>query len=425
MDDLKTKGDELFDDDLEKHLESIKPGADKNDGGDDASKDTGDDDSGDDTPPADDASKDKDDSDSGGDPQKPADKDGGDDAADSFDVEGFNKQFGTEFTDEEALKGSLTKLNDLSDYDDVKSKMTELEGQYSELQEKYKEAQELLDPRKHFVNEEEYKRQLILQQYGQDVNPAILNKIVSSDLSALSDVDILTLGKMVANPRLEGGEAGARELVYKQIGVDPEEDVSEWSQVTRNLVAEAANSARKELNKIKSVDVPEKVDFEEQRAQKAAKAEEEKQQLQGGWNKVAEKMLEGFEKYSLTREVEGKNETYFEYAVDDDFKKAAVDMIVGYYVDNNIEPTKESVADAREYIKGLFWRQKGNEIVQAYGKDIESQLIEKHNIETDNPKPPKDDDAPEGEVDKQQKELIDYVQEELGKKHKPNEPLGL
>lgn len=342
-----------------------------------------------------------------------------------FDVGAFNERFGSDFANEDTLKSSLNRLGDLQEFDTVKTEREELQGKMTELQAKYTEAQELLDPRKHFVSEEEYKRQLILQQHGQELNPALLNKIVAADFDTMENVDVLILGKLVANPNILGGESGAREMIYQQLGVDTEESPADWSQVTKNMVAEAANNMRKELVKIKDIDVPEKADFEAQRAEREQAAAQTKEQLKSSWKEVADEMVDGFNTLDLSRKSEdGKSsEVYFSYEIDSEFKEAATDLVVGYLTDNNMEPSKENVREAEQYVQDLFWRKNGNAIVQAYGRDVEAKLIEKHNLEIDNPKPPSGQEAPEGEVDKRQADLEAYVKEDLGSNRQAGDKL--
>jgi len=342
-----------------------------------------------------------------------------------FDVGAFNKMFGSEFTDEENLKSSLNRLNDLKDFDTLKAEREEYQGKMTELQAKYEEAKDLLDPRKYFASEEEYKRQQILQQHGQELNPAVLNKIVSADFSTMSDVEVLVLSKQVANPNIIGGEEGAREMIYQQLGVDPDEAPGDWNQLTKNMVAEKALEMRRELAKIKDIEVPEKVDFEAARAEREAQAASAKEELKGSWGNVVKEMVEGFNTLDLSRKGEGEtgDEVYFSYEIDNEFKQQAADLVVGYLVDNNMEPSKENVREAGSYVQDLFWRKNGNAIVQAYGRDVEAKLIEKYNIDNDNPKPPNDTEAPVGDTDKANADLVNYVREGLRKERKPGDKL--
>lgn len=322
-------------------------------------------------------------------------------------------------------EGSLSRLNELQQLStDLQAERDKLSEEYDSLKAKYEEAKELLDPRKHFVNEEEYKRQLILQQHGAELNPALLNKIIGTDLEAIDAVDVLVLAELAANPNIIGGEAGAREMIYQQLNVDPEETPNEWSQLTKNVIAKAANNARRELSKIKNIEVPEKIDFDSQRAESTKAIEDKKAELQQSWSDIAGNVVQGFNTLDLSRETkEGNTETYFSYNIDDQFKKDATDLVVQYMADSGSEPTKENLREAGQYVQDLFIRKNFNNIVQAYGNDIEAKLIEKYNLEQDNPKPPNDAEAPETEADKEKQALIDYVMEDLKSNRRPGDKL--
>jgi len=334
----------------------------------------------------------------------------------AFDFKSFNERFGTEFTDEENIKSSLSRLAELGDYDSLKEKFAKGETSLAELQAKYEEAKNLLNPRTHFANEEEFRRQQILLKHGQDINPSMLNKIVGADFSQMSDLDMLVMGKKVGNPNLQGGDQDIREMIYRQLGV--EEDSSEWTVATKNIVSEAANSVRKELTKLKDVEVPEAVDFEKQRADAATAITAKKEELTGQWTEVATGLIKGFNEFSLKND----GEVYFTYQVDEGFKKEATDYVVGYLVDNAIEPTKENLREAQSYVEDLFWRKKGNDIMRAYGEDVKAKITGENQKENDNPKPPNETDAPP-DVDDKQKDLINYVKEGMAKPRGRGEPL--
>jgi hypothetical protein len=340
-----------------------------------------------------------------------------------FDISNINERFQTQFENEDALRSSLNRLNDLENYDQAVSERDNLQTEVDQWKQKYEEVASTLDPRKHFVSEEEYKRQLILQKHGEDVNPALLNEIISRDLTQMTDVDVLTLYKLVENPNIIGGQQGAKDLVYRQLGIDPETPVDEWDNTSKNLILEAANSARKKLNGIKSIEVPEAVDYAAQQAQKTQESQQRTEQLTQDWNTVTGKMMEGFNEMSFTREVDGKNETYFTYAVSPEFRATAQQLATNYLVDNGIEPNEEGIKQAQSYVEDLFWNQKGIEIMQAYGKDVASKLTESTQQQQDNPAPQNTQEAPEGSEDAGQKELESYVKEGLGNSRKPGEML--
>jgi len=317
----------------------------------------------------------------------------------SFKLDRFNESFGTAFGDEDSLKEYLKKQEDLG-------RLSEIDSKYKDLEQKYQEAREQLNPRKHFVSDEEYKRQLILSKYKEEVNPNLLGKIVSHDMSKLSDLDVLILGKQVGNPNLIGGDEGARQLIYSQFGIDAEEmgnDPEKWSALVKNRLSDAAAPVRKSLNEIKNVEVPQVQDFETQRQTTIQAAQELKTKLKDGWTKVVDRLVKDFGDYEY---LEGKK-----YKVDDDFKKMATGVLLEHLIDNDLDLSEDNIKKAQVYLRSEFWQQRGQDILRSHVKDIEAQFTEKKMKEEDNPKPRNQTEMPKAEIDKQQEELKQYVHE--------------
>jgi len=317
----------------------------------------------------------------------------------SFKLDKFNESFGTTFTDEDSLKGYLKRQEDLS-------RLSEIDSKYKDLEQKYQEAKEQLNPRKHFVSDEEYKRQLILSKYKEEVNPNLLGKIVTHDVNKLSDLDILILGKQVGNPNLIGGDEGARQLIYNQFGIDAEEmgnDPEKWSALVKNRLSDAAAPVRKSLNEIKNVEIPQVQDFETQRQTTIQAAQELKTKLKDGWTKVVDRIVKDFGDYEY---LEGKK-----YKVDDDFKKMATDVLLEHLIENDLDLNEDNIKKAHVYLRSEFWQQRGLDILKSHAKDIEAQFTEKKMKEEDNPKPRNQAEMPKAEIDKQKEELGNYIHE--------------
>jgi len=314
-----------------------------------------------------------------------------------------NEKFGTSFADDDALRNFLEQRDELE-------RLRGVESEFSETKTKYEEAKSQLDPRKHFVNEDEYKRQIILQKYGEEVNPTFLNKIVSSDINTMSDLDILVLGKQISNPNIIGGDEGAKALIYDQFGIDGEMvESGEFTDVAKNRLSDAAVSVRRELNKLKNVDIPSSGDFETERQTRIEARESALRELEGKWDKVADKMLEGFNDYHLYEDKDGKKESYYSYAVDADFKAMAKEVLMRDLTEKGVELTEENIRKARGFLEAEFWHQRGNSIVSSYGKSIKAQLTEAKMVEDDNPKPRNTSEMPKDDAERQIQDLVNYI----------------
>jgi len=311
-----------------------------------------------------------------------------------------NEKFGTSFADDDALRNFLEQRDELE-------RLRGVESEFSETKTKYEEAKSQLDPRKHFVNDEEYKRQLILKKYGEDVNPAFLNKIISKDINELSDLDVLVLGKQASNPNISNPD-DAVQLIYNDLRIEPDED-GNLNHLDELKLSDASLSVRKELNKLKDIEIPAVTDYEAEKAARLEAGESALRELEGKWDKVADKMLEGFDNYHLYEDKDGKKESYFSYAVDDDFKSMAKESVMREIAERGLDLTEENIRQVRNFVEAEFWHQRGDKIVRSYGKGLEARLTEARMVEDDNPKPRNTSEMPKDDAERQVQDLVNYI----------------
>lgn len=320
-------------------------------------------------------------------------------------VDQINKALGTGFENIDELKSSLNN--------------NELQKKLDQLKEDYNELKGKADPRQFFVNDEEYKRQLILKKYGQNVSPNLLNKIVSADIDKMGDVDVLVLDKVIRNPNIHGGEQGAREMILHKLGIDTEDvdNPSGWSDLQKNIVSDAAHQVRNALRKIRDIEIPEVKDFDAEREQARQEQQENEKQLKSGWQEKAAGIVDGFDKFSLFRDNDkGEKEKYFSFDVGDKFKKDIIPQVVDFFSKNSLEPSKENIEYAKDFMHDVFWKNYGDEIVQAYGKDVETRVKEEINRKRDNPAPPNRKEPDSSDKEKEERELAEFAR---GDKFKP------
>jgi len=315
-----------------------------------------------------------------------------------------NEKFGTSFEDDATLQAFLQNKDEID-------RLKGVESEHDELKTKYEEAKSQLDPRKHFRDDEEYKRQLILMKYGEDVNPAFLNKIISKDINEMSDLDVLTLGKQASNPNISNAD-DAVQLIYNDLRIEPDED-GKLSHIDNLKLSDASVNVRRELNKIKDIEIPEVTDFEAARQQKIEAGESALKELEGKWNTVIDKMVEGFTDYHMYEDKDGKKESYYSYSVDDDFKSMAKEALMKDLIDRGVDLTEDTIRQARVYLESEFWHQRGQDIMRSYGTSIESRLTEAKMKEDDNPKPKNNAETPASEADKQKEDLVNYIKDDV------------
>ncbi len=322
-----------------------------------------------------------------------------------FDLESFNNTFKTEYDSEDTFK------KDISEVKTLREEKAELEGKLDGVEEKYEEAKKAINPRQYFVSDDEYKRQLILQKYGTEVNPAALNMIVSTDLSKLTDFDTLVLAEMVNNPGIKGGESGAKELIYDQLGIDPETDPKEWETLQHNKIAKEAAKLRITLSKLQDVEIPEIADFEAETKAQAEQQKQETQELTTKWDGAADKLLSGIKELALQDDVDGKKTDVFAYVVPDTFKAEVKSELIEFMAENGAAPTQENIQEALEYVHERFVRENFKDMMLAYGKDVETKVTEEMDKKYANPKPHGDQQKPVEDVDKEDAEFIAWAKE--------------
>lgn len=296
----------------------------------------------------------------------------------AFDIKTFNEKFESDFESEDRLRSSL---KDLSVLDTTKQ---ELERSITDLQVRYNELKEVANPRKHFVNDIEYKRQLMLQKYGNEINPDVLSRIISTDLGKASDVDVLVLGKLLNTPDIEGGERGARELVLNGLGIEGE-DPGEWDALTRNKIKDTAASVRRSLSKLTDIEVPV---FDDPDKSRDVKRQEQTQKLELSkiaWNGAIDKALPDMNKFDVYDNVDGKKEVIFSYDVDQEFKDSVKQEVLDYVVNQGMEPNGENLEKAIQFVEQKFITRKFTDMMQAAIKDVETKTSERLKKQYENP----------------------------------------
>ncbi len=108
-------------------------------------------------------------------------------------------------------------------------------------------------------------------------------------------------------------------------------------------------------------------------------------------------------------EVDGKKVDIFSYSVPDTFKTEAKSDVMEFMVENGLEPTKENLGKAIEYVQERFVRENFLNIMLAYGKDVETKITEKKDKDVHNPDLPTDKTKPPEEAEKEEKEFHEFL----------------
>jgi hypothetical protein len=295
-----------------------------------------------------------------------------------FDIEFFNKQFSTEFTDEDGVKEALKSIQEI---EGLKKQVGTIASKDEELEVLRTEA----DPMKYFASEDDYRVAQFKRTFP-DKDPAMVAKLFSTDLSQANDFDVLTWMAMLDNPDLIGGESGARELVADVYGVDDISDLSGMDSLTKNKLKV---NAKKEMDRVKDmkadIKLPEKRDYETIKEERQAAQLEKTEKLNSDWKTIAAAVVKEYPDFVINNTDKDGNETEaFRYKVGGDMTEDNVKPIVEGFIKAGI-PVDEKSAQALGVAlqKDFLYRNRDKILLQAIkdasAKQEEQTLEEEHN----------------------------------------------
>lgn len=307
----------------------------------------------------------------------------------TFDISSLNSYFGTNFENEDQFKSVLSLQDILKQKDEELGKYkTGFEEYQSKLTENEKKLQELSQPvdvKALFANEELYKVNELAKKYpGKDAS--IIQKIISTDESTANPFELLVLNELNSNPKIKGGEKGARELVADRYGIDLEDVASldKLPDLTVNKLERDANKVRDEFRTLKSIetsslDLPR---IKEESQQKAKEQYEAKVKIA---NPVAKKLIDNFKQFEVNDSVDGNVETLFKYDVvwKDGLKEAIEQQVTNYLA--SVDSVDETVAlNARNLMTSLYEQANRADMWKHYRTQMQTQYKDDRHKELHN-----------------------------------------
>jgi hypothetical protein len=275
--------------------------------------------------------------------------------------------------------------------DEYEPKIKEFETKEKQYKEQVETLQSSLNPLSYFSTPEAYVAEQLRRQYP-DKSPSVLQEIVSRDTKGVADVEVLVKNKLLETPDLIGGESGARELVYNELGIDGDTPEAEWTNLTKNKIKTQAKDIRMSWDELKSkVELPKVLTADEI-------ALSRKQKLQATLE-AAKPAIDQFSKFDhFTEEIEeGKT---FDFIVPDEYKQSLPDMIKAA-IEAGIEPTAENMAVLHEQKEALMLRRNFKQIYKIIEADVETKLKAEEDKRNGNIPPPNTTKATESELARQ------------------------
>jgi len=290
-------------------------------------------------------------------------------------IENINKTFGTQFKAKNEVEDIFKLPQKIAGYEseltkakDYASRIEQYEKQIGEFKNNPNGADLLEKPllRKAYIADQ------LLTKYP-DKDPYTLQEIVMSDLSKMSDIDVLVKAQKINHPNI--AESDLKAAIYRKNGIDPDIKPEEWDSVTRAELAMSADDARATLKTLTSgIEFP-KAATKEQRDADAAQTLQKR--IQATDPLKAE--FTTFDKFKLGD---------LEYDTPSDFKAKLPDMFQAMFIDAGLEPTPENKATALELRDMTFLYQHFDKIKEVIAKQAQTEIQKKLDEALNNTKPP-------------------------------------
>ena len=274
---------------------------------------------------------------------------------------------------------------------------TELKAAYEKLQSDNALLMEQLDPMTHFSSEEAMKLEVWKKQ-----NPnkdASIAQVVfgSKDLNAVSDMNMVKMGRKFATPNLPGTEKDLEDAIALELGVEAEIPIEEWPKTAHIRLATLAGDYRERFNTIKgSVELPAKVNLEELRTQRQVEADARNATLTEEWTKHSKEVASGTDsiKLPIGEPKDGEEQAFFKWDVPASEVKEVVEKLSKDYITLGVPSNDKTKEAFDKSVRFQHLDKNLPQIMKKYGDDLLARQEEKHLEEIHNPEPLKDTDRP-------------------------------
>ena len=309
-----------------------------------------------------------------------------------FELEKFNTLFETKYENTDDIKGLIEAANKVSGYEEQLGKIPQFESDLKARDEEIKTLKESLDPLKYFSSDTAYKAEALRIQHP-DKDPVMIEKVIKSDLSNTSDMNVLIDKVLLNTPSFDSDRARAEAIVRDKYGIEEDEKPEEWSQLTKDKMLMDANTARSEFKALaETVNLPEVISPEDRAAQIAA----DKAALTASWEEPL-KSIAQYDKETLT---DAEGNVLLEFDVPDEFKAGIKDYATALIDSGGLPVNKETLNFIESDIRKNNIASNITNILAAYKGKLESEWLANKDKEEGNDVPLNTDTAPpqEGEL---------------------------
>lgn len=297
-------------------------------------------------------------------------------------LKAFNKATGLE----------LETLEGVKSYSEVFEKLPENKKNlelFPKLVEKLKESTNVLS---HFSDETAYKvSQLVKTNEDYKGKSNIIETILRSDLTKISDLDALKLSASLAAPESVRNPLRAK---IQSMGLDPDSVINDYDNLSeddKDTIAMAAAGVKKELKQLGSgVEIPEApTDILKDIEAEISSSKEDLDKRRNALNPLATSMV------GELKELQVDKDFAFQLELTDaektEFSELVVDTLVSGEFDTSTTEGKKELWSA---IEDAVWLSKRGTILEAYARDIREKAEEAARLKYDNAKPLDKNDPP-------------------------------
>lgn len=316
-------------------------------------------------------------------------------------ISSLNTKFKTSFKSDDDLKSVLENAAKTQALQEQLKEFETLKGDM----EYYKKG---VNPLDYFASEDDYRMQQF-KKTNPDKDAGVANKMFTTDLDKLSDLDVLTQYELL-HGTFTDGEVGAKELVAAQYELDLN-DPESWTRLSKNTMARAAAKARSEIKELKgSIKLPETIDLASKREAEKATALQRAELLKQGWGDVVPKMMTDLKEVAINdTDKDGKEEPLLKYVIDEDAKKELGAEVMDYLISNNKDINEENVKEAAIGVQREYVLRNLPKILKAYATTLVAEIDRKKDEETANPNPIKGEVKPAADAAAAKQAEIEYA----------------
>lgn len=322
---------------------------------------------------------------SGGEESQPAGATGSEQQP-TYDIESFNKYFGSQFEDEGSLRSVLESPTKLTEYE---AQLASREEELTAAQEraaKYDEFIDYFDPTKLFGDEQTWKMVELRKKFpGKD--QATVQRVLDQSFTNLPDMDKLILADKLKVPGNIPDDV-RQKGVLKKLGIEVD-DLSDLSDIDKYTISSAvADNAElfKEIRDFKPEDM--KYDIVAEKEKRAKEKEAQKAELSTKWEPLANSLMSNYKEAKfVSKNEKGEQVEIFKFAADENFQKEFAEPFMATLLNSGMEPSKENLQIAANYLDERFKVMNINRIVNEaikHGKTLSAEETHKE-IHNDSP----------------------------------------